>query len=52
MLYAFKLDHNATKATTIFCTKDEGTFDHSTVTRLLKKFYFGLQEPQWSDKVR
>ena len=39
MLYKYKLGHNAKEATkNICCTKVEGSVDHSTVTRLFKKF--------------
>ena len=42
MLYEFESDHNITEATeNIFCMKDEGTVDHSTVTRRFKKFCLG-----------
>ena len=40
--YEFELGHNATEANkNICCTKGEGAVDHSTVTRLFKKFHSG-----------
>ena len=44
IVYAFKLCHNAVKATKILCgTKDKIAIDHSTVTRWFKKFCSGFQ---------
>ena len=55
MLYAFELGHNATEATkNICCTKSEGTVDHNTVTRWLKKnclFYENLDNQAKSDRL-
>ena len=42
-----KLGHNAPEATkNICCAKDEGTVDHSIVTRWLKKFRLGCKNPE------
>ena len=35
MLNEFELGHNAVEATQNICAKDEGTIDHSAVTRWL-----------------
>ena len=44
MLYMFELCHNIAKATeNICCVKGEGSVDHSTVTRGLKKFCLGYK---------
>ena len=49
-LYEFELGHNATEATKNICVKSEGTVDHSTVTRWIKKFYLGWMNP--NDQVQ
>ena len=42
MLYKFEVDYNAVVATKkIYCVKDEGTVDYSTITSWLKKFHLG-----------
>ena len=42
LLYQLKLEHNNTEATkNIYCAKGEGTVDHNTVTRQLKKLCLG-----------
>ena len=42
MLYKFKLGYNAEEVSkNIYCMKGEGTLDHSTVTKWLKKFCSG-----------
>ena len=47
MLYKFKLSHNTAEATKNICyAKDEGTVDHSTVTKWFKKFYSGCKKHQ------
>ena len=48
MLHKFKLGYNATEA--IFCAKDEGIIDQSTVTRWFKKFCLGCKNI--NDQVR
>ena len=46
MLYEFELGNNALEATKNICgMKGEGTIDHSTINRWLKKNLLGLQEP-------
>ena len=41
ILCKFELDYNAAETTkNIPCIKSEGTVDHSTATRWLKKFHF------------
>ena len=52
MLYKFKLSHNAVEATQNICyVKSEGTDDHSTVKKMVKKILFGLQEHWQSGKA-
>ena len=42
MIYEFELDHDAVEATeNICCAKDEGSVDHNTINRWLKKFHSG-----------
>ena len=44
MIYEFGLGRNAMETTkNIWCAKDEGTVDHSTVTRWFKKFHSGCK---------
>ena len=51
ILYKFKIGHNALEATkNICCGKDEGTVDHSTVTRWYKKFCWGWKN--FDDQAR
>ena len=45
MLYKFELSYNTMEATKNICyAKDEGTVDHSTVTRWFKKFCSGCNK--------
>ena len=46
IFYDFELGHNAVEATkNIFLVKDEGTVDHSTITRWLKKLCLSCKNP-------
>ena len=44
LLYEFKLGHNSVETTkNICCAKCEGTIDHNTVNKWLKKFHSGYK---------
>ena len=46
ILYNFKHDHNAVEETkNTDCMQGEGAVDHSTITRWLKKFHSGYDNP-------